>query len=431
MGLQAGFIQKNHCSKLRSEKRSTLRLGVFCYNQYMRKILFIILLLLTACSANPNIASLPTSTSVPLAFATATLVPTFTPRPSATQAPPTIVATIDPVSAVLTSQVNVRAQPDKNAKSLGLANYGTRVQVVGKDVTASWWQIVYPENSSTTGWVSATYVQLSSDDAKKIPVIQLDTNTSTPVSLQDDSTVLATTPETTPTVPAHTATVTKQIFVRVGPGQTFASIGTVNSGMVVNLTGRNQNNVWVQVQFETGTDGKGWVAAAYLDGAVLNGLPFFDNEGSLIFEGTPNANPGQQTLTPTAFSPAAADGDSQQSPAVSLNFSPDGAREFTFISDLSSPSGDDSDWVAISPYEPTNQSTFLYFRLDCSGNGGITATLEKDGLPVLEVKPVLCGNYDVAIKVLGGAKYFLVLRADGSGGPLRYVHYTLNIKSLR
>jgi len=71
---------------------------------------------------------------------------------------------------------------------------------------------------------------------------------------------------------------------------------------------------------------------------------------------------------------------------------------------------------------------YLYVRLDCAGNGGVTATLEKDGQPVADARQLVCGNYGLAMKVLGSLEYMLVLRADGSGGPLRFVKYTLTIK---
>jgi len=410
---------------------NVLRSGIICYNQYMRKILLIPVLLLTACSfqAAPGPQFTPTVES--LAFATATLAPTFTPRPSATQAPPTIAPTIAPIIAVLATQINVRAAPDKKADSLGLLNYGARVQIIGKDASGSWWQIIYPENSASIGWVTAAYVQVSEADAKKIPVIVLEPTSSPEQSPPADVTQLFSTPNGTPTAPAHTSRVTKQIFVRMGPGQTFESLGTVGAGTVVTLTGRNQNNVWIQIQFDSAADGKGWVAAAYLENADLKGLPYFDNQGSLISAGTPAANPGQIPLTATAYAPATADGDSAQNPAVRLKFSPDDAREFTFTSDLSSPDGDTRDWVAFTPYEPTNQSTFVYFKLECSGNGGITAILQKDGVPVPDVKPLVCGNYDLAMKVLGGKEYVLVLSADGSGSLLRYARYNLYVSSER
>ena len=364
----------------------------------------------------------------PAAFATATLVPTFTPRPSATTAIPTIAPTIAPILGSLSMQVNVRAGPDKKMISLGLLNYGSQVQVIGKDSSAKWLQIIYPENSSTTGWVTVEFVQLSESDMARIPVVEyLPPAQNTPSVGGETSTPPG--PTLTPSPPARTANVSKQINVRKGPGQNFDTLGLINAGTQVTITGRNQNNVWVQILFDGGADGKGWVAAAYLSGAELSGLPYFDNQGSQISAGAPASAPGQVTMTPTAFSPAADDGDTEQNPSARLKFAPDAARQFTFSSDLSSPNGDTTDWVAFTPYEPTNQSTYLYLKLECSGNGGITATLEKDGLPVAGAQPLLCGNYDFAIHVLGGQEYMLVLNADGSGSALRYVRYTLYVRS--
>jgi uncharacterized protein YraI len=344
------------------------------------------------------------------------------------------VPTIAPITASLTAQVNVRVAPDKNATSLGLLNYGQKVQVIGKDASGKWWQVIYPENSSTTGWVTVEYAPIPEDDADRIPVVQ-STNSSPQATIapaaSNETAAAPVAANITPMPASRTAKVKAQIFVRKGPGQMFDTLGTVNAGTVVPITGRNQNNVWVQIQYEGGADGKAWVAAAYLDDANLQGLPFFDNQGMLISSAVAVTNPGQAGATATAFSAAALDGDSEQNPGVRVKFSPDGAGELTFSSELSSPNGDTTDWVAFTPYEPTNQSTYVYFKLECSGNGGITAILEKDGVPVPERKPLVCGNYDLAVQVLGGQEYMLVLSADGSGGILRYAHYTLHIDSKR
>ena len=395
----------------------------FCYNQSMRRLLIFLLLLLAGCSSSPIVPTITVSTVVPPAFATATLVPTLTPRPSLTLAPPTIAPTVSPVTGVLTTQLNVRTKPDKTATVLGTMMFGTCIQIVGKDPSSAWYQIIYPENSASVGWVSASYVQVNEVDIKKVMV-----QSGSVVSLQSEtqqSPVIDTTPTTAPRV----AQVSKQIFVRSGPGQTFSTIGTVNPGTTVILLGRNQNNVWIQIQFDGGVSGKGWIASAYLVGANTSGLPFYDNNGNLVADGMVNINPSQVTATATAYSPAITDGDSREKPGVTLIFSPEGARDYSYTSELSAPYGDSEDWVAIRPYEPTNQSTYLYFELDCVGNGGITAVLETQGAPVPEIKPILCGNYGVAIKVLGGSDYLLDLKADGTGGPLRYIQYTLKVNS--
>jgi uncharacterized protein YraI len=397
----------------------------------MRKIFLIPILILTACSFQSAPQATPTIT--PLPFATATLIPTFTPHPSATAGIPTIAPTIAPISASLTAQVNVRVAPDAKATSLGLLDYGKRVQIIGKDADGKWWQIIYPENSTTTGWVTIQYAPVPEDDAKKIPVVRAaDSPVQLPAaSSAPNETPLAPAANLTPTPASRTASVKAQIFVRAGPGQMFDTLGTVNAGIIVTLTGRNMNNVWVQIQFDGGIDGKGWVAAAYLVDADLSDLPYYDNQGKLVSVPTVVSNPGQPTFTATAFSAAALDGDSEQNPSVRVSFSPDGAGELTFSSELSSPNGDTTDWVAFTPYEPTNQSTYVYFKLECTGNGGITAVLEKDGIPVAGLRPLVCGNYDLAVQVLGGQEYMLVLNADGSAGPLRFISYNLFIKSKR
>lgn len=400
----------------------------------MRKNFFLIpvLLLMTACSMQASPVSQGTPSVTPPTFATATLAPTFTPRPSATTAIPTIEPTIQPLPGSLTQQVNVRAGPDKKMSSLGLLNYGARVQVIGRDSSGAWLQIIYLENANSTGWVTVQFVHFDSE-VGQIPVVDYlpptqDAALTPGVPAQSP---IPSGPTSSPTSAVKTASVTNQINVRKAPGQSFETLGLIDAGTVVTLTGRSQNDVWVQILFKAGVDGKGWVASAYLSGADLPGLPIFDNQGNLISGGAPVPVPGQGTLTPTAFPPAAADGDSEQNPSARLKFSPDGVRAFSFSSDLSSPNGDGSDWVAFTPYEPGNQSTYLYFKLECSGNGGITATLEKDGRPVPEVKQLLCGNYDFGIQVLGGQEYRLVLTADGSASELRYTRYTLIVKSDR
>lgn len=397
----------------------------------MRTYILLIIFFLTACSvqATPEYKSTASSSALP--FATATLHPTFTPRPTATVAPPTVAPTIAPIIAALSNQVNVRVEPDKNARSLGLLNYGAKVQVIGKDNNGAWWLIIYPENSNSTAWVNAAFVNINAADAEKIPVVNIKA-TSTPAASglsRESSTPPA--QALTPTTPARTAKVLTQINVRSGPGQTFSALGLIDAGTSVVLVGRNQNNSWIQILFDKGTDGKGWVAAAYIDGGDLKGLPYFDGQGKLISDGSLSSSPGAQTLTPTAFSPATADGDSESKPIVQLKFSPDGAREFSFSGDVSSPNGDTTDWVAFTPYEPTNQGTYVYLKLSCMGNGGITGVLEKGGIPVPGARSIVCGNYDMAMQVLGGQEYMLVLSADGSNGPLRYTQYTLLINSTR
>lgn len=378
----------------------------------------ILLFLLTSCApAATAPAATPTDTPTPLPFYTATLPPTFTPRPSLTPAPPTIAPTFAPLSGATTAQVNVRSAPSSVANALGLLPAATRVQVLGRDSTDQWLMVIYPPNSSTTGWVAASFITLEGREIASLPVLQAAT----------PDLPLPTQPEASPTANPYFATIRTTINVRAGPASTFASLGLIEAGKVVILNGRNQTNTWYRIYYPVGTQEIGWVAAAYVDAPNLQGLPYYDNQGNLVYAPEEGNAPGQATLTPTAFSPAAGDGDSEQNPAVRLEFSPSGAESFSYSSDLSSPTGDDADWVAFVPYIPTSEAGYVYARLDCKGNGGITASLRKQGRPVPDSPQLLCGQYGLALKVLGGQEYLLVLRADGSGGPLRYVSYTLTI----
>jgi len=388
----------------------------------MRNVLFLSLLCLSlgACSAGASPDGSPTPT--PPLFYTATLIPTFTPRATTTPAPPTIAPTIAPLDGVAKSQVNVRAAPDQNQPSLGMLNYLSKMQIIGKDASGKWWEIIYKDSPSGVGWVTAAFVDFK-DDAEKVPVVAAVIPTAAPGATAGDAGTPA-----VPTSAARTAVVTKNINVRSGPASANTSLGMLDPNTTVTITGRNEMNTWVQIDYPAGPDGKGWVAASFLSSPNLAGLPYYDNDGKLVYAPTQNPNAGQPSPTPTTYPDAAEDKDSADAPAVRQIFSPDAASVLTYSSDLSAPTGDAADWVAFTPYGPSNQSTYLYLRLDCIGNGGVTASLLKDGHPVPDSPQLLCGNYDLAMKVLAGQEYMLVLRADGSGGPLRYVKYTLTIK---
>lgn len=379
--------------------------------------LILLLTLLAACAQPPAAEPTAAITASPLPFYTATLPPTFTPRPSLTPAPPTLVPTFTPVNGTTSTQVNVRSAPSSSAGALGLLPAAARVQVLGRDSSGQWLMIIYPPNTSSTGWVAAAYITLEGREISSLPVMQASASDQPPAAPLEPS----------PTVNPYFAVIQTTINVRSGPASTFDSLGLIEAGKVVILNGRNQTNTWYRIYYPVGTQEIGWVAAAYVDAPTLQGLPYYDNEGRLLYAPGEGALPGQPTLTATAFSPAAADGDSEQNPAVRLEFSPSGAEAFSYSSDLSTPNGDDADWVAFIPYFPTLEAGYVYLRLDCKGNGGITASLRKDGLPLPNAPQLLCGQYGLAVKVLGGQTYTLVLRADGSGGPLRYVSYTVTI----
>ena len=129
-------------------------------------VLVVFILSSTACSAEPSVPDTPTPT--PPLFITATLPPTQTPRPSATPEPPTATVPVQPVEGQTISQLNVRSAPTADSNLLGTIQIATRVQIVGKDPTGSWWMIAYPDSPTGKGWVTAQFVQAS--NTENVPV---------------------------------------------------------------------------------------------------------------------------------------------------------------------------------------------------------------------------------------------------------------------
>jgi len=369
------------------------------------------MLFLAACAPATPAA---TATPSPLPFFTATLpVMTTQPRPPTAEAPTTNAPSqaAPTTSATTIVQVNVRAAPSADSAALNLLPAGVQVQATGRDSAGAWIQILAPEAANGLGWVTAVALEIPGD-AKALPV----------VAENSPATALPTTP-----TPAFSASVTSQINVRRGPAASFESLGLLEANTPVTLTGINQISTWYQIEYAGGENGRAWVAAAYLkiDG-LPSGLPLFDTQGNPL-SGEAGTTP---TPPPATYSAAPEDVDSAENPAVRLTFAPSGPRLIAYTSDLSAPFGDAADWLEFTVVTPQDgQATILYFSLMCEGNGALHAELRQNGLLAQDFPGLLCGQYDVAVRVLGGQPALLKLSADGSATDIRYVRYTLTIST--
>jgi uncharacterized protein YraI len=405
------------------------------YNQKMRTILFLASLLaifiLSACSASIEMPEEATPTQSELAFATPTLPPTATPQVANTPAPPTAVPTSAPISGLTSARVNVRSGPDANSESLGILQTASQVQVIGRDGNGQWLAIAFAQSPNGIGWVTAQFIELAGD-VERLSIL---------VDAQPEQTVLATSepepsqPEPEPPAgePQRTARTTSRINVRGGPASSFDAIAIMDANTTVVLTGRNQSMTWVQIEFPDGPEGRAWIAVAYIEyeGFFLDSLPAFDNQGQPI-QPPSQAGIGQPEATPSedGYQPAVDDMDSADNPAVRLSFSPAGTRRIIYASDLSAPTGDRADWIEFTLITPqSGQAVFIYFKLECSGNGAISTEMRQNGLLVSEFPGLLCGQYGVPFKALSGVPYLLQLQADGSASEVRYVAYHLYIST--
>jgi uncharacterized protein YraI len=298
------------------------------------KIIFILLVSLTAgCDVQVQRLAVPTATPwliTPIMPATATQAPSETP-------PPAPLPTVAPVEGVTSSQINVRAEPSTAGEVLGVIPPNTKVEITGKDPGESWWQINYPQAENGKGWVTAQFVTTASQS--EVPTIggsQADPNA------------------------GNVAVVQQQINVRSGPGTDFNSLGTLNAQDVVQLTGKDPNGAWLQIEFTAGPEGKGWVNAAFVRAPGAGDLTIITEAGQVVGTGTPTEIPF--TPTPT-LQPALVDGDSAASPSINVVLSASGTQSLQYSSDVSSPAGDLEDWLQFVPY---TRSVLL--EVSCKGS---------------------------------------------------------------
>jgi len=326
---------------------------------------------------------------------TATLPATLIPQPSETSLPPPPQPTTVPVEGTTASQVNVRAEPSTASNVLGMIPPNTKVEITGKDPGENWWQINYPQGAGGKGWVTAQYITTASKP--EVPTIggnEADPNN------------------------GNVAVVQQQLNVRSGPGTDFNSLGTLNPQDVVSLTGKDPDGAWLQVDFASGPEGKGWVNAAFVQAKGVENLPIITEAGLIVGTGTPTGIPF--TPTPTVM-PAWEDNDSPDSPIASVIFEPSGTQTLIYNGDLSSPEGDSEDWIA---FKPSGQ--FVFVSLECAGNGSLKVEMTENTQPAS--LDMACGDQMQQVSVKPGSNYLVHLQAKPLAGELQYTNYILTIK---
>ena len=365
--------------------------------KYQISWFLLIAIFLTACSmevSKVDNASAPTGGVV-----TATLYPTFTPRATATSLPATAIPTVEPVIGKVTAQINVREYPRASSASLGMLSINTEVEIIGKDAEGDWYKFNadLPKGERVTGWGSAEFISTVSEP--NVPVVS---GGDTPTDEEGGN-----------------GQVTQKINVRSGPGVEFESLGMLNVGDSIFLIAKNLSGTWVQIEYETGEEGKGWVYATYVESEVIDDLPVAEGAVEIATEIAATAAP--------IYTPAPDDGDSMEEPAINITFSASASRSFSYSSDLSSPEGDAEDWVAFHP-NSTEDRVDLLIDLECEGNGTIYVELWQGGIQLTEWEPVSCGDSDYPLNMYKNVTYEFRIMAKRAS-KLEYVSYTLQVRA--
>jgi len=322
-------------------------------------------------------------------FFTATLPPTLAPQATQTSIPPAPSiaveeADLSSIEGMTTTQLNVRAEPSTASVSLGMIDIFAKVQVIGRDESGSWYQIIYAESEAGKGWVRAEYVQVNAP--AEIPLVETTSSSGTAVS----------------------GLIIQKINVRNGPGTEYESLGVLNSNDVVFITGKDSSSAWIQIQFATAPDGKGWVTAEFLQVENLESVPAIGE----TFEVAATPTPGAVVIS------AMQDGDSMLAPLIAADFSPTGSRALQVNGKVSTP-GDAEDWIQFTTY---NEAVSI--EVKCSGNT-LRIELRNHEKPVDNFL-LSCGD-KLAVDIMPNSNYFLRLIQNEPG----YTNYALSMEVIR
>ena len=384
-------------SSLRGGARDDRRKAVFVldYNPCVSKKLFTIALaalILSGCKFQVDVIEPPTPSAV---IVTSTLPSSLTPPPSETALPPPATSTVVPVEAVASTQVNVRAEPNSASEVLGVLIPNSRVEVIGKDPSGHWWLIQYPPGPNGNAWVASEFVKLSQDG--EVPVVEGN-------ELNPNNGVFG--------------LILEQVNVRSGPGTSFNSLGTLKANDSVTVVGKDSSGAWLQILFESGTDGKGWISATFIKANDVHLLPVVTDSGLVIGTSTP-ATDNAPSPAPTIL-PAPADNDSAVAPAVNVTLTYAGTRSFQYSSDVSSPAGDAEDWIQFKTFTPTT-----LVELRCEGSESYVAELLQNNS---KMQNLVCGKI-ILVSTDPNAVYAVHFVSSPTGG-LVYTKYTLRVEAM-
>ena len=326
-------------------------------------------------------------------FITATLPATAIPLPTETPLPPTSVPTISPIEGTTTTQVNVRAQTSTASANLGTIAQFAKVQIIGKDSSTSWYQIMYAGAPNGIGWIRAEYVQV--DAAAEVPVIESVTGNGAGMS----------------------GLVIQKINVRSGPGTSFDTLGELNPNDVVFISGKDESGSWAQIEFANSADGKGWAALEFLNMENTDSLPVIGNTSP-----TPEVVVSESTPQTSALPYVMLDGDTMEAPLARIVFSPLNSRLISINSSISSPDGDTEDWVEFTSYNGS-----IAIQIFCS-EGLVQVELQNKGQP-FDTFQLSCMEKRL-LSVNANETYLLrISEADPNGS--HNTEYTLVLENIR
>jgi len=249
----------------------------------------------------------------------------------------------------------------------------------------------------------------------------------------------------TPTVavaPAEGQTIS-QLNVRSAPSAESNLLGSVPLGTQVQIVGKDVTSGWWLIVYSESPTGTGWVTAQYVQSSNTQDIPVVNtgtgNPGTAsasITEAGPTAEPGSATVASPApamvLATAFPDGDSTQSPAVSITLSKTSVRSFNYSSDISTPEGDAEDWVQFTLDGRSGQRTTVAVILNCSGSSPLNVELIQNNSVLQAWDGIVCGQpSQLQLHLFAGSPYYLRLYPAQGSSSINYVAYTVTVQLIQ
>jgi len=308
-----------------------------------------------------------------------------------------------------------------------------------------------------TFYVVLTLILLASTACSAEVAPPLDTPTPTPTVLIITATLpptLTPRPSATPEPPTPTVAVapvegqtTAQLNVRNAPSAESDLLGTIEIFANVQIVGKNPASSWWMIVYPESPNGTGWITAQYVQATDTQDVPVISagtrqpqatgsaqgtaavsqtEAGPTVGVGSGETPSGEPTLSlATAFP----DGDSVESPAVSINLSKASVRSFNYSSDISSPEGDPEDWVQFTLEGQTGQETIVSVILNCSGSSPLNVELIQNEVILQSWGDIFCGNpSQLQLYLFVGSPYYLRFTPAGGNSSIDYVAYDVTVQ---
>lgn len=229
------------------------------------------------------------SQSTPAPLETATEIPTATLPPT-----PTLEITLEPVIGQASANVTVRSEPRKGSDNLGGIFFNQKVSVLGRNITGSWYYILWADAPTGHAWTVSRAVDLQNADITRLPIVDYDQEKNM-IVMPPYLWEINGTPLPIPPVPTgseyRTATVSSPANLRICPSPYCQAIDMLAYGQAVNMTGRYGDNEWAQIDYPSGPGAKAWISSSALspgpDG--MSGLPYFNALATPITPEPPTA----------------------------------------------------------------------------------------------------------------------------------------------